>query len=118
MAQVLPSAGRLGELAKKSFERNPNVNLKGLGYENIIGFNDGAFIYVGPKAKQNQKILLLNIYGNQLQAKSQTPFSCHTRHVLHFAQSVRAQVIEAHIAVNEIQFNKRRRCFCGVWVND
>lgn len=104
LSRILMSAGRLQERAKTYLERGPNKNLKNIGLNNLANFNQGAFIELESKNNSKIKLAVVHLYGNLINSPEQKRFITYPRNTYSFGQNIEADIIELHIAVNDVQF--------------
>jgi len=100
LSRVLMSSGRVQDIAKSYLLRKPNPALMAMGWANQSEFKQGAYLQV----HSSQKVVILHVYGNQLSVDKQQRFSCQPRNVVHVCSGANTEVVEAHLALNSIEF--------------
>jgi Fe-S cluster assembly protein SufD len=104
LGRVLSSAGRIQDLAKFYLLRKPNEKLKVMGWQNQAQFEQGSFVHVKSAPEQGLKIMCVHVYGQLQNADQQKSFAVFPRNVFYFGPQAKVDCIEAHVAVNDLDF--------------
>jgi Fe-S cluster assembly protein SufD len=104
LGRVLSSAGRVQDLAKFHLLRKPNEKLKALGWQNQAQFEQGSFVHVKVTPEQGLKIMCVYIYGQLQNVDQQKSFAVFPRNVFYFGPQTQVDGIEAHVAVNDLDY--------------
>jgi Fe-S cluster assembly protein SufD len=97
LGRVLSSAGRVQDLAKFYLLRKPNEKLKAMGWQNQAQFEEGSFVHVKSAPEQG-------LNGQIQKVEQQKSFAVFPRNVFYFGPQSQVDCIEAHIAVNELEY--------------
>ncbi len=106
LSKALNDSGRSSEIVRFFLDRQANADLGAFGDYNLAHFTEGAFVHI--KGSELLKIAVVHLYGNIKDqgagAIVQAPFSVCPRQVYYFGENTRAEVIELHVAANNISF--------------
>jgi Fe-S cluster assembly protein SufD len=108
LSKVLMSSGAINERLRTVLEREPNVNLKAIGWQNSANFQEGAFIFIRAESKAPIKILIQNDYEGESGEDSAT--SVYPRSIFLFGARTQAEILEIHSLKGDSSLQANSAC--------
>lgn len=104
LSKVLVSSGRVQDSVRQSLSREPNENLKKIGWLNQAYSYEGACVRIlEPNRGEWSQVIVLNLYDGGEPSRG-LPFAVYPRHLFYFGEGVKAEILQAHISMKNAVF--------------